>query len=55
MLRYAFIYKKCVDITTISGYDFKNAVSEYNGDKGGKVFSTKNLLSVMLYVHMAAK
>lgn len=39
----------------ISGYDFKNAVSEYNGDKGIKVFSTKNLLSVMLYVHMAAK
>jgi len=39
----------------ISGYDFKNAVSEYNGDKGVKVFSTKNLLSVMLYVHMAAK
>jgi hypothetical protein len=39
----------------ISGYDFKNTVSEYNGDKGIKVFSTKNLLSVMLYVHMAAK
>ena len=39
----------------ISGYDFKNAVSEYNGDKGVKVFSTKNLLSVMLYMHMASK
>ena len=22
----------------ISGYDFKNAVSEYNGDKGAKYF-----------------
>jgi len=39
----------------ISGYDFKNAVSEYNGDKGIRVFSTHNLLSVMLYVHMSAK
>ena len=39
----------------ISGYDFKNVVSEHNGDKGIKMFSTKNLLSVMLYVHMASK
>lgn len=39
----------------ISGYDFKKAVSEYNGDKGTRVFKTKNLLSVMLYVQMASK
>lgn len=39
----------------IFGYDFKKAVSEHRGDKGVKMFSTKNLLSVMLYVHMASK
>ena len=39
----------------ISGYDFKKVVSEYEGDKGIRSFSTRNLLSVMLYVHMAAK
>ncbi len=39
----------------IYGYDFKKAVSEHNGDKGIRMFSTKNLLSVMLYVHMASK
>ena len=39
----------------ISGYDFKKVVFEHGGDKGIRVFSTKNLLSVMLYVHMASK
>ncbi len=39
----------------ISGYDFNNVVSEHNGDKGIRVFSTQNLLSVMLYVHMSGK
>jgi len=39
----------------IFGYDFKNLVSEYNGDKGIRKFSTKNLMSVMLFVHMSAK
>jgi len=39
----------------ISGYDFKKVVSEHDGDKGIRMFSTKNLLSVMLYVHIAAK
>jgi hypothetical protein len=39
----------------ISGYDFKKVVSEHNGDKGIRMFSTSNLLSVMLYVHMASK
>lgn len=39
----------------ISGYDFEKAVSEHNGDKGIKMFSTKNLFSVMLYVHMTSK
>ena len=39
----------------IWGYDFKKTVSEHNGDKGTRMFSTKNLLSVMLYVHMASK
>lgn len=39
----------------ISGYDFKKAVSTHNGDKGIKVFKTKNLLSIMIYAHMAAK
>lgn len=39
----------------IWGYDFKKAVSDHCGDKGIRMFSTKNLLSVMLYVHMASK
>jgi hypothetical protein len=39
----------------IWGYDFKKVVSEHNGDKGIRMFSTKNLLSVMLYVHIASK
>jgi len=39
----------------ISGYDFRKIVSEHNGDKGVRVFSTRNLLNVMLYVHMASK
>jgi IS4 transposase len=39
----------------ISGYEFKKVVSAYNGDKGIRMFSTNNLLSVMLYVHMATK
>lgn len=30
--------------TLISGYDFKNAVSEYNGDKGGKYFQQRTFL-----------
>jgi hypothetical protein len=37
----------------ISGYDFKKLVSEHNWDKGVRVFSTRNLLNVMLYVHTA--
>jgi len=39
----------------ISGYDFRKLVLEHNGDKGVRVFSTRNLLNVMLYVHMASK
>lgn len=39
----------------IWGYDFNKAVAEHDGDKGIKKFSTKNLLSVMLYVHLASK
>lgn len=39
----------------IFGYDFQKIVKEYNGDKGVRKFSTRNLLNVMLYVHMAHK
>jgi transposase len=39
----------------ISGYDFKKLVSEYDGDKSVKTFTTRNLLNVMLYVHMTSK
>ena len=39
----------------IFGYDFKKTVNEYNGDKGVKEFTTANLMSVMLYVHLASK
>jgi hypothetical protein len=39
----------------ISRYDFKKVVSEHNGDKWIKTFSTRNLLNVMIYVHMASK
>ena len=39
----------------IFGYDFKKTVDEHSGDKWSKEFTTKNLLSVMLYVHMASK
>ena len=39
----------------IFGYDFQKIVKEYNGDKGVRRFSTRNLLNVMLYVHMAQK
>ena len=39
----------------IFGYDFKKTVNEYNGDKGIRNLSTANLMSVMLYVHMAGK
>ena len=39
----------------ISGYDFKKLVSEYNGDKGTRVFKTQNLLSIMLYTHLSGK
>ena len=27
----------------ISGYDFKKLVNRYNGDKGIRIFTTKNL------------
>ncbi|MDY6895897.1 MAG: IS4 family transposase [Thermotogota bacterium] len=39
----------------ISGYEFEKYVSENNGDKGVRVFSMRNLLNVMLYVHIGAK
>lgn len=39
----------------ISGYEFKKYVSEYDGDKGVKTFTTRNLLNLMLYVHIGAK
>ena len=39
----------------ISGYDFKKIVTEHDGDKGIRIFTTRNLLNVMLYVHMASK
>ena len=39
----------------ISGYEFEKYVSEHNGDKGVRVFRTRNLLNVMLYVHIGAK
>ncbi len=39
----------------ISGYEFEKYVSEYNGDKGVKIFNTRNLLNVMLYVHIGTK
>jgi len=39
----------------ILGYEFKKLVSEHGGDKGVKSFTTRNLLSVMLYVHMTSK
>jgi hypothetical protein len=39
----------------IFGYDFKKAVENHNGDKGIRILSTRNVLSVMLYVHMALK
>jgi len=39
----------------ISGYEFEKYVSEYKGDKGVKNFSTRNLLNVMLYVHIGVK
>lgn len=39
----------------ISGYDFKKIVSEHKGDKGIRVMSTRNLLNIMLYVHVASK
>jgi Domain of unknown function (DUF4372) len=39
----------------ISGYEFEKYVLEYNGDKGIKKFSTRNLLNLMLYVHIGAK
>lgn len=39
----------------IFGYDFKKTVNQHNGDKGIKEFTTANLMSVMLYVHLAAK
>lgn len=39
----------------ISGYEFKKLVLEYDGDKSVKTFTTRNLLNVMLYVHMTSK
>lgn len=39
----------------ISGYDLKKIINEYNGDKGIRKFSTKNLLTVMLYFHISGK
>lgn len=39
----------------ISGYEFEKCVSEYNGDKGVKSFTTKNLLGTMIYFHSAGK
>ncbi len=39
----------------ISGYDFKKLVNRYNGDKGIRIFSTKNLLSLLLYFHISGK
>lgn len=39
----------------ISGYDFKKLVFEHDGDKSVKSFTTRNLLNVMLYVHMTSK
>ena len=39
----------------ISGYEFEKYISDHNGDKGIKTFSTRNLLNIMLYVHVGAK
>ena len=39
----------------ISGYEFEKYVLENNGDKRVRVFSTSNLLNVMIYVHIWAK
>ena len=39
----------------ISGYDFKKLVNRYNGDKGIRIFTTKNLLSLLLYFHISGK
>ena len=39
----------------IFGYDFRKTVNEYNGDKGIRSLTTANLMSIMLYVHMARK
>ena len=39
----------------ISGYEFEKYVSEHNGDKGVRIFNTRTLLNVMLYVHIATK
>jgi hypothetical protein len=38
----------------ISVYDFGKLISEHNRDKGVRVFSARNLLNVMLYVHMTS-
>jgi hypothetical protein len=39
----------------IFGYDFKNIIDFHQGDKGVKTFKTRNLLSIMLYMHMTSK
>lgn len=36
-------------------YDFKKIVNKYNGDVGIKRFTTKNLMSIMLYVQFGRK
>ncbi len=39
----------------IFGYDFKNIIDSHQGDKGVKTFKTRNLLSIMMYMHMTSK
>ena len=36
-------------------YDFEKTVLCHKGDKGIKVFTTKNLMSIMLYIQMSSK
>lgn len=38
-----------------SGYEFKKIVNQYNGDKWTHSFSTKNLLTILLYYHLSGK
>jgi hypothetical protein len=39
----------------ISRYNFQKIVSMNNGDKNVKIFTTHNLLTIMLYAQMTAK